>query len=226
MAADDHRHGHRARLRQRFLKGGADALQDYELLEMALFAASPRGDTKPLAKTLLKQFKSLNGVLTADPEELRTIDGMGEAAVASLKLVEAAAIRLAQGTVLKRDVISSWNALIDYCRASMAYGKTEQFRILFLDRKNRLIGDEVQQRGTVDHTPVYPREVVKRALELHASAIIMVHNHPSGDPTPSQADVTMTNQVQEAARAVGIVLHDHVVIGHTGHASFKSLGLL
>jgi DNA repair protein RadC len=218
--------GHRARLRQRFLKSGADGLHDYELIELALFAAHPRGDTKPMAKRLVKRFGSFNDVVTAEPARLREVDGVGDAAVAALKLVEAAAVRLARGTVLNQHIISSWQALLDYCHASMAYHPTEQFRILFLDRKNRLIADELQQTGTVDHTPVYPREVVKRALDLNASAIVMVHNHPSGDATPSNADIDMTKEVASAAKAVGIALHDHVIVGRQGHKSFKALHLL
>ena len=225
MAGDDAK-GHRARLRERFLNGGADALHDYEILEMALFAANPRGDTKPLAKRLIKQFGSLNAAVSADPARLGAVGGMGEASVAAVKLIQVAAHRMLRSVAMDGDVISSWQALIDYCRVAMADERTEQFRILFLDVKNRLIADEVQQRGTVDHTPVYPREVVKRALELHASAIIMVHNHPSGDPTPSQADIAMTKQVRDAASTVGVDLHDHLVIGRAGHESFRSLGLL
>ena len=225
MAGDDAK-GHRARLRERFLNGGAEALHDYEILEMALFAANPRGDTKPLAKRLIKQFGSLNAAVSADPARLRAVDGMGEASVAAVKLIQVAAHRMLRGAAMDGDVISSWQALLDYCRVAMADERTEQFRILFLDIKNRLIADEVQQRGTVDHTPVYPREVVKRALELHASAIIMVHNHPSGDPMPSKADIVMTRQVRDAAATVGVDLHDHLVIGRAGHESFRSLGLL
>ncbi len=225
-AGDSDGKGHRGRLRERFLKGGPDALHDYEILEMALFAASPRGDTKPLAKRLIAHFGGYRQAIAAEPARLREVDGMGEAAVAAVKLVQAAAHRLLQDEIRGRDVIASWRALTDYCRAAMADQATEQFRILFLDRRNRLIADEVQQTGTVDHTPVYPREVVKRALELNASALILVHNHPSGDPTPSEADVAMTKDVRSAAQAVGITLHDHLVIGRAGHESFRSLGLL
>jgi DNA repair protein RadC len=216
--------GHRARLRERFLKG-ADALPDYELLELLLMQALPRRDMKPLAKELLRRFGSFQRVISAEPAELLAVKGMGEAALVALKSVQAAALRLARAEALDRPVISSWQKVLDYCRASMAYGKTEQFRLLFLDRKNVLIADEVQQRGTVDHTPLYPREVVKRALELGASAIILVHNHPSGDPTPSKADIAMTREVVEAALKLGIAVHDHIIIGGSGHASLKSLGL-
>jgi DNA repair protein RadC len=224
--AKPHYHGHRQRLRERFEKGGADALPDYELLELLLFQALPRGDVKPLAKRLLERFKSLSATLGADPRELAEVAGVGPATIHLLKLVQAAGIRLGREEILKREVIGNWRQLLAYCRASMTHNKTEQFRLLFLDRKNAVIADEAQQRGTVDHTPVYPREVVKRALELGASAIIMVHNHPSGDPTPSRADIEMTREVRQALEVVGITLHDHVVISRSGHSSFKSLGLL
>nr|TFG54725.1 MAG: JAB domain-containing protein [Hyphomicrobiales bacterium] len=217
---------HRRRLREKFLKSGDVALADYELLELNLFAAIPRRDVKPLAKQLIEKFGSYADVIAAPPERLREIAGVGDAVVAALKSIEAAARRLAQGKVLKRPAISSWDALLDYCAIAMARGQTEEFRIFFLDRKNILLADEVHQRGTVDHTPVYPREVVKRALELGASALILVHNHPSGDPTPSKADIAMTREVQAAAKALKIELHDHLVIGHGSHVSFKAQGLL
>jgi DNA repair protein RadC len=218
--------GHRERLRARFHKGGADALPDYELLELTLFAVIPRRDTKPLAKTLLKRFGSFAEVIAAPRERLMEVQGVGEAVANHLKIVEAAAQRLAKTKVMGRTVLSSWQALLDYCTAAMARAEKEEFRVLFLDRKNNLIADEVQHRGTVDHTPVYPREIVKRALELSSSAIILVHNHPSGDPTPSKADILMTREVVAAAKALSIAVHDHLVIGRGGHASFKSLGLL
>jgi DNA repair protein RadC len=218
--------GHRQRLRERFLKGGADALADYELLELILFLAIPQRDVKPLAKTLLKEFGSIQGVLTADTARLLTVKGIKDNAAMAFRLVETAARWLAREEVLQRNVLTSWDKLLDYCRTILAREPTERFHLLFLDRKNVLIADEAQQEGTIDHTPVYPREVVKRALELHASAIIMVHNHPSGDPTPSRADIEMTRQVREAARAVGIALHDHLIVGRSGHASFKAMGLL
>ncbi|MBS0281143.1 MAG: DNA repair protein RadC [Proteobacteria bacterium] len=218
--------GHRERLRARFVKGGAVAMPDYELLELTLFAAVPRKDTKPLAKTLLARFGSFADVIAAPRERLLEIPGVGDAVVSQLKIVEAAAGRLAQTRVIGRPALSSWTALLDYCMAVMARAPAEEFRVLFLDRKNVLIADEVQARGTVDHTPVYPREIVKRALEHSASAIILVHNHPSGDPTPSKADIAMTREVAVAAKALGIAIHDHLVIGRSGHASFKSLGLL
>jgi len=218
--------GHRERLRDRFVKGGAAAMPDYELLELTLFSALPRKDTKPLAKTLLARFGSFAEVIAAPRARLLEIPGVGEAVVNQLKIVEAAAARLAQTRVIGRPALSSWTALLDYCMAAMARAPAEEFRVLFLDRKNVLIADEVQARGTVDHTPVYPREIVKRALEHGASAIILVHNHPSGDPTPSKADIAMTREVAAAAKALGIAIHDHLVIGRSGHASFKGLGLL
>jgi len=218
--------GHRTRLRARFLKGGAEAMPDYELLELTLFAAIPRRDTKPLAKALLKRFGSFAEVIAAPRERLLEIEGVGDSVANHLKIVEAAAQRLAKTKVLGRPALSSWSALLDYCTAAMARSEKEEFRVLFLDRKNHLIADEVQNRGTVDHTPVYPREIIKRALELGASSIILVHNHPSGDPTPSKADIAMTREIAGAAKALSIAVHDHLVIGRAGHASFKSLGLL
>lgn len=208
------------------MRAGVEGVQDYELLELVLFRARPRGDVKPLAKRLIATFGGFAEVLAAPAERLEEIDGVGAATAVELKIVHAAAVKLAQARVLKRPVISSWNDLLAYCRAAMADEKTEMFRILFLDRKNILIADEVQQKGTVDHTPVYPREVVRRALELSASAIILVHNHPSGDPTPSRADIDMTKEVAAAAGALGIRVHDHLVIGKERDASFKALGLL
>ncbi|MBC7131882.1 MAG: DNA repair protein RadC [Roseovarius sp.] len=217
---------HRSRLRARFLDGGAAAMPDYELLELVLFRAIPRRDVKPLARALLDRFGDFAAVISAPPERLCEVAGIGPAVVVELKIVEAAAHRLAQARVVGRPVIASWEALIAYCRASMAHLGTEQFRVFYLDRKNVLIADEEQARGTVDHVPVYPREVVKRALMLDASALILVHNHPSGDPTPSQADIAMTAEVQRAAAALGLVLHDHVVIGRSGEVSFRAEGYL
>ena len=190
-----------------------------------LFNAISRRDTKPMAKRLIERFGSFSEVINAPPERLREIEGVGAAAVVQLKLVRAAALRLMQGGIMQRPILASWNTVLDYCRAAMGYEASEQFRILFLDKKNRLIADEVQQRGTVDHTPVYIREVVKRALELSSSAIILVHNHPSGDPTPSRADIDMTRQIVDAAKPLGIVVHDHIIVGRQGHASFKALKL-
>ncbi|HEY0439426.1 MAG TPA: DNA repair protein RadC [Xanthobacteraceae bacterium] len=224
--AAPHYHGHRDRLRTRFREVGADALADYELLELVLFRAVPRGDMKPLAKTLLKTFGSFAEVISAAPARLAEVAGVGDAVVTELKIVQAAAQRLARGEVRKRPVLSSWSAVLDYCRAAMAFADKEQFRILFLDKRNQLIADEVQQVGTVDHTPVYPREVVKRALELSATAVILVHNHPSGDPTPSQADIQMTQSIIEVALPLGIAVHDHIIVGKEGHASFKGLRLI
>ncbi|MEL6577051.1 MAG: DNA repair protein RadC [Pseudomonadota bacterium] len=220
-----HYHAHRARLRERFLEAGGAALADYEMLELLLFRAIPRRDVKPLAKRLIAAFGDFNGVLSAPRARLAEVQGLGDAAIAEIKIVEAAAHRLARARALGRHALSSWQALIDYCTTTMAHRDTEQFRCLFLDRKNMLIADEAQGEGTVDHVPVYPREVVKRALALNASAVILVHNHPSGDPSPSRADVEMTRSIEAAARAVGITVHDHVVIGREAQASLRSLGL-
>jgi DNA repair protein RadC len=217
---------HRARLRERFLVGGAGALPDYEMLELVLFRAIPRRDVKPLARQLLTEFGDFNGVISATPERLSCVKGVGDAVVTELKIIEAAAHRLAQARVLKRQVVSSWDALLEYCQTTMAHRETEQFRVLYLDRKNVLIADELQARGTVDHVPVYPREVVKRALELNASAFILIHNHPSGDPSPSEADIDMTMQIQQAATALGITLHDHLIVGKSCELSFRAEGLL
>jgi DNA repair protein RadC len=224
--AEPHYHGHRERLRQRFLLGGADAMPDYELMELTLFAAVPRRDVKPLAKALIARFGSFAEAIAAPRNRILEVDGASEAVATHLKIVEAAALRLSRTQLLGRPALTSWPALIDYCAAAMARSQTEEFRVLFLDRKNVLVADEVQSSGTVDHTPVYPREIVKRALEHGATALILVHNHPSGDPTPSRADITMTRDVVEAARALHITVHDHVIVGRSGHVSFKALGLL
>jgi DNA repair protein RadC len=218
--------GHRERLRERFLKGGSDALADYELLELVLFRAIGRRDLKPLAKELLKQFGSFAEVVSAPIERLKSIKGLGEAAITELKIVQAAAHQLARGQVPKRTVLSSWSSVLAYCRTAMAFADKEQLRVLFLDKRNQLIADEVQQEGTVDHTPVYPREVVKRALELSATAVILVHNHPSGDPAPSQADIAMTKEIVSVAQPLGISVHDHIIVGKDGHASLKGLRLI
>jgi len=238
-AAKPHYRGHRDRLRQRFLSRGPEALDDYELLELLLFSAFTQADVKPLAKELLAVCGTLWEVVSAPPAKLRKVsvcvtkpDGgqrrltMTDTAIAAVTIVGAAALRMTRQQVLNRPVLSSWKTLLEYCEGSMAHEATEQFRLLFLDRKNVLIADEVQQRGTVDHTPVYPREVVKRALELGASALILVHNHPSGDPTPSRADIEMTKQIAAAAQALGLTVHDHLIIGRGKHASFRSMGLL
>ncbi|PTN00864.1 DNA repair protein RadC [Rhodovulum imhoffii] len=217
---------HRKRLRTRFMEGGAQAVPDYELLELVLFRALPRQDVKPLARELLDTFGDFNRVLSAPPARLQAIKGVGEAVVQEIKIVEAAAHRMARARVLQRQVISGWDALLDYCHTAMAHRETEQFRVLYLDRKNVLIADEEQARGTVDHVPVYPREVVKRALELNASAFILVHNHPSGDPTPSEADILMTRQIDTAAQALSLYLHDHLIIGASRELSFRAEGYL
>ena len=217
---------HRKRLRARFMGGGANALPDYELLELVLFRAIPRQDVKPLAHALIARFGDFARVVSAPVARLREVSGVGEAVVLELKLIEASAQRLARGRVMQRPVISSWDAIVDYCHTTMAHRETEQFRVLYLDRKNVLVADEEQAQGTVDHVPVYPREVVKRALELNASALILVHNHPSGDPSPSEADIAMTQQVQAAAEALGLVLHDHLIVGKSRELSFRAEGLL
>jgi DNA repair protein RadC len=224
--AAPHYHGHRERLRTRFRAAGADAVSDYELLELVLFRAIPQRDVKPLAKELIAKFGSFAEVLAAPAPRLAETKGLGEAAVTEFKIVQAAASRLARGQVKRRTVLSSWSAVLDYIRTVMAFEDREQFRILFLDKRNQLIADELQQTGTVDHTPVYPREVVKRALELSATAIVLVHNHPSGDPTPSRADIQMTQQIQEIAKPLGISVHDHIIVGKDGHASLKGLKLI
>ena len=221
-----HYHGHRRRLRQRFLAAGSEAISDYEMLELILFRAIPQRDVKPLAKDLLATFGSFAEVIAAPVERLNEVDGLGEAAIAELKIVQAAANRLVRGEIKQRQVLSSWSNVLDYCRAAMAFESKEHFRILFLDKGNHLIADEQHQTGTVDHTPVYPREVVKRALELSATAVILVHNHPSGDPTPSRADIDMTRAIVEVARPLGIAVHDHLIVGKDGHASLKALKLM
>jgi DNA repair protein RadC len=218
--------GHRERLRAHFTEVGGDPLPDYELLELILFRSMPRRDVKPVAKDILKRFGSFAEALAAPPQRLMEVDGVGESVATDLKIVAAAARRLTRGAVAKRPVLSSWNAVLDHCRTAMAFADREQFRLLFLDKRNALIADEVQQSGTVDHTPVYPREVVKRALELSASAVILVHNHPSGDPTPSAADIAMTREIIDVAKPLGIAVHDHIIVGRDGHASLKGLRLI
>jgi DNA repair protein RadC len=224
--AAPHYHGHRERLRARFNEAGSDAVTDYELMELVLFRALPRRDVKPLAKQLIARFGSFAEAIGAPRPLLAEVDGLGEAAITEMKIVAAAAQRILRGEIRRRPVLSSWSAVIDYCRAAMAFSDTEQFRILFLDKRNQLIADELQQKGTVDHTPVYPREVVKRALELSATAIILVHNHPSGDPTPSRADIEMTKEIMDVSRTLGIAVHDHIIVGKDGHASLKGLKLI
>jgi DNA repair protein RadC len=218
--------GHRQRLKDRFVNGGPESLPDYELLELVLFSAIPRRDTKPVAKRLLERFGSFAEVINAPPNRLMEVEGVGMAAVTQLKIIRASALRLMRIGIMQKPVLASWNTVLDYCRAAMGFEDREQFRILFLDKKNRLIADEVQQEGTIDHTPVYIREIVKRALELSACAIVLVHNHPSGDPAPSRADIDMTRQIVEAAKPLGIAIHDHIIVGRQGHASLKALKLL
>lgn len=225
-SGEDHRRGHRSRLKDRFARVGREGLADYEFLELILFRSIPQRDVKPLAKELIARFGSVAEVLGAPVARLCEIDGVGEQTALDFKILEAAGRELAKGAVGKRQVLSSWASVIDYCRAAMAFAEKEQFRILFLDKRNGLLADEVQQTGTVDHTPVYPREVLKRALELSASAIILVHNHPSGDPTPSDADVRMTREIADIAKPLGVVVHDHIIVGRDGHASLKGLRLM
>jgi DNA repair protein RadC len=225
-AEPPHYLGHRARLRERFNSAGPDALSDYELLEMVLFTAQPRRDMKPIAKSLLKKFGSFAEVVHAPEPRLREVEGIGDASVNQLKLIAASSSRIAKGELRHRMLLSSWQDVIGYCRTSMAFADKEQFRLLFLDKRNQLIADEVQQIGTVDHTPVYPREVIKRALELSATALILVHNHPSGDPTPSRADVEMTKAIVDIATPLGIAVHDHIIVGKNGHASLKQMRLI
>lgn len=218
--------GHRARLRSRFLEAGGEHLPDYELLELILFSARPRGDVKPLAKRLLKQFGGFAQVVYASDHELRQIDEVGDAVIAALKTVRVSAQRLVKSELSNQPIIQSWSALLDYVKLAMGKNRIEEFRVLFLNNRHVLIADETMQRGTINHTPVYPREIIKRALELSAAAIILVHNHPSGDPTPSKADIDVTEKIVEAARTVGISVHDHVIITDGGHYSFKSFGLI
>lgn len=217
---------HRKRLRARFMEGGAGAVPEYELLELLLFRSLRRQDVKPLARALLDAFGDINRVLSAPPDRLREIKGVGDEIVTDFKIVEAVAHRMARARVIQRQVITSWDAVLDYCHTTMAHRETEQFRVLFLDRKNVLIADEEQARGTVDHVPVYPREIVKRALELNASALILVHNHPSGDPTPSQSDIDMTAQILAACEALSLTLHDHLIIGKSRELSFRAEGYI
>lgn len=218
--------GHRQRLRDRFRKGGAETLPDYELLELVLFRAIPRRDTKALAKRLIARFGSFAQVVNAPDARLKEVSGVGDSVVTELRLIRAAALRLMQGEIASQPLLSSWTQVMDYLRAVQGFAEREQFRVLFLDKKNRLIADEVQGEGTVDHTPVYVREVVKRALELASTAIILVHNHPSGDPTPSRADIDMTRMIVSAGRPLGVQVHDHVIVGRAGYASFRALKLI
>jgi DNA repair protein RadC len=221
-----HYHGHRARLRERLLQAGSEAVADYELVELVLFRAIPRRDVKPLAKALIARFGSFAEAIAAEPARLAELEGMSQGAIAEFKIVEAGAKRFAKGVVRKRLPVGSFSAVVDYCRTAMAFDAREEFRVLFLDRKNGLIADESQGVGTVDQTPVYPREVVRRALELSATAVILVHNHPSGDPTPSTQDVKMTLDIIAVAQPLGVAVHDHIIVGRDGHASLKGLRLI
>lgn len=218
--------GHRERLRERLMEGGPDAVPDYELLELVLFRAFAQGDTKDLAKRLIARFGTFAEVINAPDALIREVSGAGPRVVQELKIVRAASLRLMQRQVMQKPVLGSWSQVLEYCRASMAYEARELFRILFLDKKNRLIADEVQGEGTVDHTPVYVREVIKRALELSSTAIILVHNHPSGDPAPSRADIDMTKLIIDAGRPLGVTVHDHIIVGRQGHASFRAMKLI
>jgi DNA repair protein RadC len=218
--------GHRARMRHRLISAGPDALADHEMLEMALFLALPRRDTKPIARALLARFGSLAGAIAAPVQELRGVDGLGEAGIAALKLLQGAAVRLVKAEVIGRPVLSNWDRLMEYLNATLARERVEQFRVLFMDTRNRLIADEMQGQGTVNHTPVYPREVARRALEVNATAVILVHNHPSGDPTPSRDDIVMTQEVRTALGAVSVLLHDHIIVGNGGWTSLRQTGAL
>ncbi len=221
-----HYSGHRDRLRARFMDGGADALPDYELLELLLFMAIPRRDVKPIAKILIDRFKNLNGVLNATPAELTGIKGISDTTAITLKAIQSAGLRMLQQDVMARPVLNSWQRLIDYCQAAMANDTKESFRLIFLNKKNEIIADEVQQTGTIDHTPAYPREIMKRSLELGATALILVHNHPSGDPAPSQADIDLTRTIIAAGKPFNITIHDHLIVSRNGTSSFKTMGLI
>lgn len=221
-----HYHGHRDRLRARFAEGGVSALADYELLELYLFRSIPRKDVKPIAKELIAKFGSFAETIAAPIERLTEVKGISEKIALDLKILKAAATKLGQESILGRPVLSSWSALLDYCRSAMQFEGKEQFRVLFLDRKNRLIADEVLGRGTIDRAPVYPREIIKRALELESTALILAHNHPSGDPTPSQSDIDMTKEIVQACNAIRVSVHDHLIIGRENIASFRTLGLM
>jgi DNA repair protein RadC len=218
--------GHRMRMRQRFLKAGPDSLADHEMLEMILFIALPRRDTKPIARELLTRFRTFGGVVGAPLGELTAVEGLGEAGAAALKVVQAAALRMMRQEVASQPVLSTWDRLTGYLTAAMGQERTEQFRVLFLDSRNRLIADEVQGQGTINHAPAYPREVVRRSLELHASAVILVHNHPSGDPAPSREDVTLTAEIARAASMMGITVHDHIIVGRGKWLSLRAEKLM
>lgn len=221
-----HYHGHRDRLRHRFIEGGPEAMQDYELLEILLFSAIPRKDVKPLAKDLIAKFGNLAGVINASVTDLTAVKGISDNTAITIKLVQASAHRLMKQEIMQRPILNSWTRLLDYCSATMAHEKNESFRVLFLNKKNELMADEIQQKGTVDHTPAYPREIMKRALELGATALILCHNHPSGDPAPSQADIDLTRTIKASGVPFGIVIHDHIIVSRNGTSSFKTMGLL
>jgi DNA repair protein RadC len=226
VSTADHQQGHRSRLRERFLNGGASAINDYELMEMILFAANPRGDVKPLAKDLIKTFGSFSAVFQASSHDLLKVKTLGKAGAAMLKAVQLASQMLVKENFKSRPLLFSGQEVIDYCKVTMAHLQIEQLRLLYLDRQHQLIAEEVQQQGTIDHTPVYIREVIKRALELGAAGLIVVHNHPSGDPTPSRADIQVTRDMQDAAATLGIIVHDHIIIGQNRHTSFRTQGLI
>lgn len=221
-----HYHGHRARLRERFMAGGAEALADYELLELVLFLAIPRGDVKPVAKAIIQKFGSLGAALAATPEELKTIAGIGDAAVVALKTMRAVALRALKEEAKKADSLSGWDKLMDYCVASLGHAKAEEFHVLFLDTKRQLIADELQTKGTINQAAVYPREVIKRALELNAASIVLLHNHPSGDPQPSRQDILVTHEIIKAGHALGVEVYDHIIVGQNTYQSFRTLKLL
>ena len=225
-SGEPHYRGHRDRLRARFAEAGERSLPDYELLELVLFRSIPQRDVKPIAKALIARFGSFAEVLGAAPERLQEIDGVGQSVSLDLKILEAATVRMTRGALRERPVLGSWADVLAYCRAAMAFAEREEFRLLFLDKRNGLIADEVQGSGTIDHTPVYPREIVRRALELSATAIVLVHHHPSGDPTPSSADIRMTQEIIAISTPMGITVHDHIIVGRNGHASFRGLKLI
>ncbi len=218
--------GHRARLRKRLIEGGSEALLDHELIEYLLALAIPRRDTKPLAKKLIHEFGGIGGLLTADAEAISRVDGVGETAVAALKIVQASALRMLRSQVAEQPVLASWQALMDYLRLDMAHMTTERVRVLHLNGKNMLIRDEVMAEGSIDQAIVHVREVIRRAIDLGSAAIILVHNHPSGDPAPSRADIALTRDIADAGKRLGISVHDHIIIGAQGHSSMRALGLI
>lgn len=226
QAATSPHAGHRARLREKLLKRGGDALADYELLELILTIAIPRRDVKPLAKTLMAEFGSFAEVIHADLHRLEGIKGLGETSIAALKIMQAATIRVTRDQVMDKPVLSGWTALIDYLKASTAYREREVLRVLYLDQKNVLIADEVVNEGTINHAPIYPREIMRHALQLGATSIILCHNHPSGDPTPSRQDIATTRDIVDVGRKLGVKVHDHVIVGKSGEKSMKNMGLI